>query len=273
MKKVLTAAAALVLVAGAAFAQKAPKNCAAAKPAPRVVRDTTTIYDVSSTDKKGTTQYGVVQQTQSTPEGGTRLISQVEYADYTPSKMALANAKKGEMSIGVGGVYSFNKDSFDARYANIGLAGTAQVLWEVTPAFALGVDYMLLTPHSRNNHNRGGDFKYEKERVNAIGMAGKLTLNAWDRTSVYIPLGVNMSQVRMKSFGVRDGAYSAASKDKWGLGLFAGLGVQYTLTENMFLGVEYRYIYDFVKDSKVGDFGRDKNFQYHAAFLRLGSRF
>lgn len=276
MKKGFTAAFALMFLAGAAFAQSARSTTAApvkTVPARAVKQDTTTVYDVSTTNKKGTVQYGVVEQTQTTPRGGTRVVGQAAYSDYTPSKMALANDKHAEISIGAGGSYSFNKDDYDARYTDIGLAGTAQIMWDVAPNFSMGADYMLLTPHNRNNHNNGGDFKYEKLRLNAIGWAGKLTLNAWDTVSVYLPFGVNASNVRMKSQGTRGGNYSSESKDKWGVGLFAGLGVEYTITQNMFVGLEYRYSYAFVKDTDLTRYGKDDNFQFHSAFLRVGTRF
>lgn len=277
MKKMTFAVSALLFLAGAAFAaQPAAKTTAApARPAqPRMVQtDTTTVYDVSTKDKTGTTSYGVVEQTQTTPKGGTRVVSQVEYADYTPSKMALANEKKAEMSLGVGASYSFNKDTQDARFSNIGLAGTAQVLWDVSDHFALGADYMLLTPHSRNNH-RGGDYKYEKLRLNGVALAGKYTINAWDSLSVYVPMGVGMANVRMKGYGTRGGEYTAQSSDKWGLDLFAGLGLQYNLTEDLFMGLEYRYTAAFVKSDDLNRYyGKDSYLRFHSAFLRVGTRF
>lgn len=276
MNKVITAAAALVLLSGAAFAAQNVKTTAApVKPVqPRVVQtDTTTVYDVSTTDKKGTMQYGMVEETQNTPKGGTRVLSQVGYAEYTPSKMALANEKHAEISIGAGGSYSFAKDSYDARLSNIGLAGTAQVLWDMSDHFALGADYMLLTPHNRSNH-RGGDYKYEKLRLNGVALAGKYTINAWDSMRLYIPIGVGAAQVRLKGQGTRDGEYTSQSSDKWGLDLFAGLGLQYNISPDVFVGLEYRYTVAFVKADDLNRYyGKDRYLQFHSAFFRVGTRF
>lgn len=273
MKKAILALGALGLLSGGAFAQNM-QNTTTPRPQPRVVQqDTTTVYDVSTTNKKGTTQYGMVEQTRTTPKGGTRVVNQMEYSDYTPSKMALANEKHAEVSLGVGGTYSFGKDKAGARMTDPGMAATAQILWDASDHFALGADYMLLSPDSRTNH-RQGTYKYDKMRLNSIALAGKYTFNAWDTWRVYLPLGVGAAQARMKSSGKRDGNETSQSSDKWGLDLFAGLGLQYNLTQDVFFGLEYRYTVAFVKANDLNRYyGKDRYLQYHSMFLRLGTRF
>ena len=272
MKKTVSALRALWL-AGGAFAQTATKTTAP-KPQMRVVQEnTTTVYDVSTTNKKGTTQYGMIEETQTTPQGGTQVISQMEYSDYTPSKMALANEKHAEVSIGLGASYSFNKDTTGARMTDLGLAATGQVLWDISDHFALGADYMLLNHSSRTNH-RLGAYKYDKLRLNGIALAGKYTINAWDTWRLYIPVGVGAAQARMKSSGERNDEYTAQSADKWGLDLFAGLGLQYNLSKDIFLGLEYRYTVAFVKGEDLNRYyGKDNYLQFHSAFFRIGTRF
>lgn len=82
-----------------------------------------------------------------------------------------------------------------------------------------------------------------------------------------------MGNARIKYYGDRSGSIAGQSNDKWGLDLFAGLGMQYNFCADWFLGLEYRYVYGFIKDSKLSDYGRDKNLQFHNVFLRLGTRF
>lgn len=273
MKRGLMALAALALLVSTASAQSA-KGQTVPQPRMRTVQtDTTTVYDVTTTNKKGTTQYGMVEQTRSTPQGGTRVISQTQYSDYTPSKMALANEKHAEVSIGLGASYSFDKDKAGARMTELGLAATGQALWDISDHFALGADYMLLNHDSRTNH-RQGTYKYDKLRLNSIALAGKYTINAWDTWRLYIPMGVGAAQARMKSSGVRNGEYTAQSSDKWGLDLFAGLGLQYNLSKDIFMGLEYRYTVAFVKADDLNRYyGKDNYLQFHSAFFRIGTRF
>ncbi len=269
MNRKMMAAACTLFLAGAAFAQNMRSNTAA--PAARVVQqDTTTVYDVSTTNKKGTTQYGMVEQTRTTPQGGTQIISQTRYSDYTPSRMALANAHHAEISVAGGGSYLYNKDSEGKRFGKTGLSGSAQILWDVNENLGLGIDYMYLSPNSREH----GDYKYKNIRLNSIAFAGKYTINAWDKLSLYVPMGVGAAQARMKSSGTRGGVYSADSQNKWGVDLFAGLGLQYNLSSSLFVGLEYRYTYAFIKSDELNRYyGKNQNLQFHSGFLRLGMRF
>ena len=265
MKRGMIAVLLLLFLAGGTMAQTA--NPAKGKV---IKTDTTTVYDVTTTDKKGTTEYGIVEKTQTAPNGTTRVISQVEYSDYTPSKMAVANAKKGEVSLGFGLSQSYSKDREGMHFADLGMGGNAQVLMRSTEKLSLGLDYMLLTPHD----NKEGSFAYDKLRLNGVAFAGKYTLNPYDRLNFYLPMGVGMAQVRLKSYGTRDGVFNAESRDKWGLDLFAGLGMQYNLTETTFIGVEYRYVVAFVNSDDLNSrYGKGHYFQFHNAFLRLGMRF
>ena len=269
MKKTVSALLALLL-AGGAFAQTATKTTAP-KPQMRVVQEnTTTVYDVSTTNKKGTTQYGMIEETQTTPQGGTQVISQMEYSDYTPSKMALANEKRAEVSLGIGGAYSFNKDTQGMRMADMGLAATGQVLWDMSDHFALGADYMMLAPDGRSTD----EYKYDRLRLHSIALAGKYTINAWDSWRFYIPMGVGAAQARMKASGDRGNGHTAQSADKWGLDLFAGLGLQYNLTQELFLALKYRYTGAFDKAEDLNRYyGKGNYLQCHSAFVRFGTRF
>ena len=269
MYKSVTVLAVLCLSVGA-FAQNTTKTTAS-KPQMRVVQeDTTTVYDVTTTNKKGTTQYGVIEQTQTTPKGGTQVISQMEYSDYTPSKMALANEHRAEVSLGIGMAHSFNKDTEGMRMADIGLAATGQVLWDISDHFALGADYMMLAPDGRSSNG----YKYDPFRLHSIALAGKYTINAWDSWRVYVPMGVGAAQARLKSSGDRGGVHTAQSADKWGLDLFAGLGLQYNFNQDLFLALEYRYTVAFVKAEDLNRYyGKDNYLQFHSAFLRFGTRF
>lgn len=271
MKKTIVMAAAVAFLSGAAFAAHTDAAPAAAKG--RTVTDTKTTYDVSSTNKKGTTSYGGMRHTQTTPEHGTRLISQSSYSGNTPSLMARANDKKAELSLGLGGTYSYAKDDYGARLSNTGLAGSLQMLWHLNPHFALGADYTMLAPQSRDNAARGGSYQYRDLRAHSLALAGKWTVNAWDRLNLYVPMGLGATHVGLKGSGVRDGAYSSDSDGKWGLGLFAGLGLQYNLTDTVFMGLEYRYHLAFVKSDDLNRFGKDKNLDFHSAMLRVGMRF
>ncbi len=270
MNRVISALAVSCLAASA-FAQAAATKTTTPAPKMRMVQEnTTTVYDVTTTNKKGTTQYGMVEETQTTPQGGTQVISQVEYSDYTPSKMALANEKRAEVSVGLGAAYSFNKDTEDMRMADLGLSATGQVLWDMGDHFSVGADYMFLNPDGRSNQG----FSYDRFRLNSIALAGKYTVNAWDTWRVYVPMGVGAAQARLKASGERNGEYTSESSDKWGLDLFAGLGLQYNLSQDIFLALEYRYTVAFVKAEDLNKaYGKDNYLQFHSAFLRVGTRF
>lgn len=291
MKKtfVITACA-LLLGANAAFAQGGNTNSAAyqqkagaaatkkanqavlrnAEPGLKTstVTTTTDVYDVSKTDKKGTVDYGVVEKTVTGPKGQS-TSGGVVYSNYTPSKAALTNEKNVEISIAGGETYMYNKDNRKDRYGTNGLAGGVSALWNMSPNFALGVDYMMLHPRAKS-HDKNGEYRrYKDNYLHSIALAGKFTLNAWDNWRVYVPMGAGMMNARMKT----SAGENSTSKDKWGAGFYAGLGLQYDITESLFAGLEYRYTYAFISDKHLSDFGRDKDLQYHSAFFRVGMRF
>ena len=270
MKKMFLFAVATILISGSVYAQQMQPQPAMKTKV--IEQNTTTTYDVTTKNKKGITQYGMTEQTQTTPQHGTQLISQTEYADYTPSEMALANDKLMQVSVGMGGTYSFAKDSYGARLSNIGMAATGQVLWDMMDHLAVGVDYMMLLPQKHTNH-RGGDYKYSDFRVHNIALAGKYTINAWDRFNFYLPMGVGAAQVHLKGAGTREGVNSVDRDEKWGLGLFGGVGMQYNFTPTLFMGLEYRYNVAFVKSEDLNPYGKDSTLRFHNAFLRVGMRF
>lgn len=276
MNKTLLAALAIVVLASGAMAKPAIRGTTApeATPMGRVVQtDTMRSYDVSSTNKKGTTNYGGTRHTRTTAEHGTQVISETEYNNYTPTKTSYASDKKGEVSFGIGGTYSFAKDTYDARLSNTGLAASMQLLWNTKyPHLALGFDYSMLAPQHRST-SKGGDYSYKDLRAHNISLAGKFTINPDSRLNVYMPMGVGMSHVSLKGSGTREGVTDSESDKKWGLGLFAGLGLQYNLTEDLFMGLEYRYTLTFVKADDLTRYGKDRYVDFHSAALKLGMRF
>ena len=290
MKKTLVFALSAFFAANAAFSQKGNMNSAAyqqkagaaatqaaneatlkkGEPQLKVNKTTTTtsIYDSSVRNKKGTTDSVVVEQSYTNAQGQTTTDGAV-YESFTPSKATLTNDKRMEISIAAGQAYSYNKDNRDDRYGSNGLAGDVNMLWHMSPHFALGLDYMMLHP-SNKTHNQDGETRnYDDIYLHSIALAGKYTLNAWNNWRVYIPMGWGMMNARMKT----NSDALRSSNDKWGTGFYAGLGVQYDITSSLFAGLEYRYTYAFISDKDLSSYGSDKDLQYHSAFLRVGMRF
>ncbi len=289
MKKLLVFAVGALLAAQTAFAQQGTRSAsyqqragAAATqraneatlkqgtPKLRVNTTTTTtsVYDTSVRNKKGTTDSVIVEQSVTNAQGQTTTDGDV-YESFTPSKAARTNENRMELSVAVGETYSYNKDNRSDRYGSNGLAGNVNMLWHTSPHFALGVDYMALHPSSKT-YTRGAESRnYDDIYLHAVSLGGKYTLNAWNNLRVYIPMGWGMMNARMKT---QSGA-ARASHDKWGTGFYAGLGVQYDITARLFAGLEYRYTYAFISDKDLSSYGRDKDLQYHSAFLRVGMRF
>ena len=265
-----TSGAAYQHKAGAAATQKA-NEASLKKGEPRLNATTTTtnVYNVSETNKRGTTDYGVMEQTVTNAKGST-TTNAVLYDEYTPSKAARVNEKKMEVSVAAGGAYSFNKDDRKDRYSKNGLATDVSMLWNMTPNFAMGLDYMMLHPGSKS-HNKDGAYRnYKDLYLHSIALGGRYTLNAWDNWRVYLPMGWGMMQARMKT---TTDTGDNSSSHKWGTGFYAGLGLQYDISSDLFAGLEYRYTYAFISDKHLSDFGRDKDLQFHSLFLRLGMRF
>lgn len=256
--------------AGAAATQKA--NAASLKKGePRLNASTTTtnVYNVSATDKRGTTDYGVMEQTVTNAQGST-TTNAVLYDEYTPSKAARVNERDMEVSVAGGVSYTFNKDDRKDRYAKNGFGANMNMLWNMTPNFAMGLDYMMLHPGTKSHNKDGQARNYKDFYLHSIALGGRYTLNAWDNWRVYLPMGWGMMQARMKT---TTDAGDRSSKDKWGTGFYAGLGLQYDISTDLFAGLEYRYTYAFISDKHLSDFGRDKDLQFHSLFLRLGMRF
>ena len=290
MKKTLVFALSAFFAANAAFAQKGNMNSAAyqqkagaaatqaaneatlkkGEPQLKVNKTTTTtsIYDSSVRNKKGTTDSVVVEQSYTNAQGQTTTDGAV-YESFTPSKAAVTNENRMEVSVAVGQTYSYNKDSRSDRYASNGMAGNVNMLWHLSPNFALGVDYMALHPSSKTYTRDGESRNYDYIYLHAISLGGKYTLNAWNNWRVYIPMGWGMMNASMKT----NSDSLRSSNDKWGTGFYAGLGLQYDITARVFAGLEYRYTYAFISDKNLSSYGRDKDLQYHSAFLRVGMRF
>lgn len=290
MKKTLVFALSAFFAANAAFAQKGNMNSAAyqqkagaaatqaaneatlkkGEPQLKVNKTTTTtsIYDSSVRNKKGTTDSVVVEQSYTNAQGQTTTDGAV-YESFTPSKAAVTNENRMEVSVAVGQTYSYNKDSRSDRYASNGMAGNVNMLWHLSPNFALGVDYMALHPSSKTYTRDGETRNYDDIYLHAISLGGKYTLNAWNNWRVYIPMGWGMMNASMKT----NSDSLRSSNDKWGTGFYAGLGFQYDISARVFAGLEYRYTYAFISDKDLSSYGRDKDLQYHSAFLRVGMRF
>lgn len=253
-----------------AFAQKTAASAAVQKADEQVeavVRSmdttvTTTSYDVTEKTKRGTANYGDITQT---VDG--QLESGVAYASYDPSRASLANDLPLEVSYAYGVSYSSNEAHGGHNYAETGQAMGVNMLWKSTSHMALGLDYMFLNPDGRNYASEGVNF--HQFRAHNIALAGKYTVNAWDNLRLYVPFGVGMMNARLTT----DAGAESTSQDKWGASLYAGLGVQYDFCPYLFAGLEYRYVYGFISDKHLSNFGKDDNLQFHDVFLRLGMRF
>ena len=289
MKKTLVFALSAFFAANAAFAQKGMNSAAYQQkagaaatlkaneaslkqgvPQLKVNKTTTTtsVYDTSVRNKKGTTDSVIVEQSYTNSQGQTTTDGAV-YESYTPSKAALTNDNRLEVSVAAGETYSYNKDNRSDRYATNGLAGNVNMLWHVSPHFAFGADYMMLHPRNKSHNHDGEARNYDDLYLHSIALAGKYTINAWDSWRLYVPMGWGMMNAKMKTHS--DAARS--SESKWGTGFYVGLGLQYDISARVFAGLEYRYTYAFISDKDLSAYGRDKDLQYHSAFLRVGMRF
>ena len=258
-------------VAGAKATQV--QNAASLKKGePKLKVDTTTTqtgtYDVNIKNKKGTTDYGIVEQTVTNPKG-QQTTEGVIYSSYQPSKTARANAKKMELSVAGGTVMSYNKDGEDDRYGSMGLAASLTSLYDVNDYLAFGLDYMMLHPRAKTHGDGANERRYHGMYAHDISLAGKLTFNPWDNFQIYSPMGVGMMNARMKTRmnGVSD------NHDKWGAAFYIGAGMQYDITCWMFAGLEYRYAYGFISDKDLTPMHKDRNLQFHTVLLRVGMRF
>ncbi len=254
--------------AASAAATKAANEASLKKGEPKLkVHKTTTTtgtYDVSITNKRGTTDYGIAEESVTNAQGQTQTEG-VVYSSYSPSKAARANAKGMEISLAGGATLLYNKDSRGDRYSKIGMGADVSMLKDVCTHLALGLDYMMLHPGSKTYDGR----HYHGIYAHNISLAGKFTLNPWDNFQVYLPMGFGMMNARMKT--VTDG--ETAGDNKWGASMYAGLGVQYDFTASLFAGLEYRYAYGWISDKNLTPFHKDKNVQFHNMMLRVGMRF
>lgn len=239
---------------------------------PRVKVSTTStetdVYNVDIKNKKGTTDYGVVEQTVTGPKG-KQTTQGVVYSAYAPSKAALTNDKKTEISLAGGATMMTNKDNRDDKYGSIGLGTSVSMLYAMNNYLSVGVDYMMLHPKGKTHNDGVQERHYHGMYAHDISLAGKLTFNPWDNFRIYSPMGVGMMNARMKT--VIDGADD--SENKWGAALYIGAGMQYDITDCMFAGLEYRYTYGFISDKDLSDQHKDRDLQFHTVMLRLGMRF
>lgn len=253
-----------------ATAQENAASLKKGEPALKVNTTTTTtdVYDVSVKNKKGTTDYGVVEQTRTNAQG-KKTTQGVIYSTYDPSKMARANAKGMEISLAAGETISYNKDNQSDRYGTNGFAADVTLLKNMNDYLSLGLDYAMLHPRGKT-HGEGAEKRhYHGMYTHNISLAGKLTLNPWNTVEVYMPMGIGMTNARMKT--VTNSLYE--NESKWGASFYAGLGAQYNVTCWMFAGLEYRYSYAFISDKDLTGFHKDRNLQFHTLMVRMGLRF
>ena len=229
---------------------------------------TTSVYDSSVHNKRGTTDSMVVEQSVTNAQGQTTTEGEI-YTSFTPSKAAQTHARTRELSVAAGMTHMYNQDSLNGHYGSNGMSADVNMLWHTSPHFALGFDYMMLHPYSQTHGSADQARNYDDIYLHGISLVGKYTLNAWNNLRVYIPMGWGMMNARMKT----NSALHHSSNDKWGTGFYAGLGLQYDFTPCLFAGLEYRYTYAFISDKDLSSYGSDKNLQYHSAFLRVGMRF
>ncbi len=273
MKKLTLAIAALAAMTTSAIA--AHHTGHDSSPPMNVVRtDKIVKYDKTTTNDMGTTQEGSMKHTQTTAKHGTKVISESSYHHHTPSAKAKAMEadKKMELSLGVGGAYSFAKDNADVRMSDMGLSGGVQMMWHMNKYLALGLDYTMMAPQAHSDSRNGG-YNYSKLRAHHMDLAGKLTFANWHKMSFYSPMGIGMSNIELKGSGARDGLPVSESKDKWGMNFYLGLGMQYDLTNDLFVGLEYRYYMPFIKTDDLSRYGKDRYMDFHNVGLRMGMRF
>lgn len=258
--------------AAAAKATHAQNAASLQRHEPKVkVNKTTTqtdVYNVDVKNKKGNTDYGIVEQSVTNPKG-QQTTQGVIYSAYEPSKAARTNAKTMEVSLAGGATMMTNKDNRDDKYGSTGLGASLSLLYSVSNYLAVGVDYMMLHPESKTHNDGVQERHYHGMYMHDISLAGKLTFNPWDNFRIYSPMGVGMMNARMKT--VIDGGDD--SENKWGAAFYIGAGMQYDVTDWMFAGLEYRYTYGFISDKDLTAQHKDRDLQFHTLMLRLGMRF
>ncbi len=258
--------------AAAAKATQVQNAASLKKGEPRLQVNTTTtetdVYNVNVKNKRGTTDYGVVEKTVTTPRGN-QTTEGVVYSTYAPSKAARTNAKKMEVSLAGGATRFSNKDNRDERYGSVGLAASLSALYDVNDYLAVGMDYMMLHPHSKTRGTGAQERHYHGMYAHDISLAGKLTLNPWGNFRIYSPMGVGMMNARMKT--VINNADD--NRNKWGAAFYIGAGMQYDVTDWMFAGLEYRYTYAWINDKNLTNQHKDRDLQFHTVLLRMGVRF
>ena len=255
-----------------AKATQADNAASLKKGEPKLKVNTTTtetdVYDVRTKNKKGVTDYGVVEKTVTNPQG-KQTTEGVVYSSYAPSKAALTNAKEMEVSLAGGMTVFLNKDDRDSRYASTGFASSVTALKNVNDYLALGLDYMMLHPHGKTHGSGTTERHYHGIYAHDISLAGKLTINPWDNFRIYSPMGVGMMNARLKT----ETGELTTRDDKWGAAFYIGAGMQYDITCWMFAGLEYRYTYGFISDKDLTPLHKDDNLQFHTFMLRVGMRF
>ncbi|MBR4591807.1 MAG: hypothetical protein IKO35_01190, partial [Elusimicrobiaceae bacterium] len=186
--------------AAAAKATHAQNAASLKKGEPALKVNTTTtqtdVYDVNIKNKRGTTDYGVVEQTVTNPQG-QQSTQGVIYSAYSPSKAARANEKEMEVSIAAGETMSYNKDNRGDRYGTNGLAADISLLKKMSNHLAVGMDYMMLHPRAKTHGEGTQQRHYHGMYAHGISLAGKLTINPWNNWQVYMPMGVGMMNARM----------------------------------------------------------------------------
>ena len=200
------------------------------------------------------------------------MISETHTKKHHKTSEHYSHEKTGELSLGVGGSYSFAKDDYGTRMSDMGIAGGMQMMWHLNKHLAIGLDHTMMAPQAHSDF-RGGAYDYNKLRAHHMGLAGKLTVFSWDKMSLYSPMGIGISKIELKSSGTRGGIPVAESADKWGMNFYIGAGMQYDLSDGLFVGLEYRYYMPFIKTDDLSRYGKDRYMDFHNIGLRMGMRF
>lgn len=155
---------------------------------------------------------------------------------------------------------------FDHTYGKVGFSGGVQGLFALTDHFSLGLEFNAVNFGSKDVKGEDSWYIYEMEdfkvRQEQYMVASRVYVNPAERVRIYVPLGIGLAHTNARIRSIGEGA----SDDS--LALYAGLGVEGSLNENIVLGLEGRFNHSrFHKD------GFKANIQYVNILARIGYKF
>ena len=164
---------------------------------------------------------------------------------------AAAEIKAGDQIVGVnvGGVSPFAKWPSEEgnpvsgqRLAGAGIGFGGQYLYHLTPAFGVGVegDYDAYGPH-KWSFSRGivnEDSSYHSWDAQAVG---RYVFIPDQPINPYIIVGAGVGQVIEKFTASVSGMSAMAGGSATGFSFAAGVGADYSVTDNILVGLEARY--------------------------------